>query len=714
MRRLIIWLFPFFVVGIITFNSISYFLVGAVITALFFIIYIKRCRFLGLFCIIFFILGFLIARIHTNQFDKKYVQLAKSKTYEGYILDKYDNTYIIKNYRSNYKVVLSSYKKINANPSDYMIFSGEIEAKPAYKRKIMNSEGLDAYIKNGNNDINVIKNNNILLYPIKLKYKINNALLAIDSEGGSFISGLVTGDTKELSQDTITNFQNLGLSHILAVSGFNVGIIFYFMLIITKKLNAKARYLLTLLICFIYTAIGGFSPSIFRAFIMISIVISAKFINRFYDITSGITLTALIMLLLNSFYIYNIGFLLSFIATYGIILLNKEIEDKVPKKLNKFKAEIAVSVAAFLATIPIMLWFKGSFSIISILINILISPIVGFATILSFLSALFYFIINLKIILYPSVFLGVLFIKIINSVSKFNIMAYPGSPSELFIILYYLLLSIYFGYIRIPLSKLKKRYLCIFLSLMLIILISHHNSSLKVHFINVGQGESIFIETPDRKAVLIDTGPKLENFSALRKRVIPYMNRLGYNSLDVLIFTHFHNDHAGDYPYLLDNYKVNKIIAFKNPSNTNYKFLEVSKDDIIKVGSVIIKVLYPKSFIGEVDDKNETCLVMEVSYKNFSMLLTGDAEKNIMDTIKGDYDVYNVQHHGSSLSFSSKMVDNSNIGIAVISVGKNNFGHPAKLVLNYLANKNIKTYRTDLDGNITVETNGENYQTLFQ
>ena len=696
MKRLIVYFFPLFLSGIIMYNYMSYYLIGAVITALFLIIFIKKYKYKGLFCIIFLLLGFSTAAMHTAEFDKTYIKLVNSKNYGGYIVEKDNNNYVIRNYNQNYKIILSSYNEINAVPGDYITFTGKVSEKPDYK------------------NITIKKSLNILLFPAKLKYKINNALIEINPEGGSFVSGLVTGYTKEMTDDTLSNFQELGISHILAVSGYNLGIIFYFMLLITKKLNAKTRYLITFAVCFVYTAMGGFEPSITRAFVMISIAIGAKLINRFYDIISGITLAALIMLLVNSFYIFNIGFLLSFIATYGIILLCKDIEDKVPEKLHRFKSEISVGLSAFLSTLPIMLWYRGSFSLITIIINIIVSPFVGFATILSFISALFYSIFSFKMILYPSVFIGVLFIKLVNFVSKFNMMIYPGRPSYLFIIMYYICIGVYFGYIKIKASSRNKKIINIILYMFLVISLIFHSSYLKIHFINVGQGDSIFIETPNRKTILVDTGPTFKDFSALKDRVLPYIKRCGYNKLDILILTHFHNDHAGDYKYLLNNYRVDKVVTYRKPPGSPYNFTEVSSNDIIKIGDLKINVLFPEKNILNINDLNETCLVLSFKYKNFSMLLTADADKKEMDIIKGNYDIFKIPHHGSVKSFSTSMLHNSNIGTAIISVGKNNFGHPSKVVLDTLSNIGIKTYRTDFDGNITVTTQGENYKVLFQ
>jgi competence protein ComEC len=323
------------------------------------------------------------------------------------------------------------------------------------------------------------------------------------------------------------------------------------------------------------------------------------------------------------------------------------------------------------------------------------------------------------------VFLGLIFIKIINFVSEFNILLFLGSPSIVFISIYYLILAVYFGYIKLNLDfKLKK---IILLSALFLLFFSLKlpDHLLKIHYINVGQGESIFIETPNKKGIVIDTGPALENFSALKKRVIPYFQRLGYKDLSMVLFTHFHNDHAGDYQYLLDHYKVGKVFCYESPKNTNYKFIHVSKGDKITIDGIKINVLYPDpTKVVDSSDKNEECLVIELIYKNFSMLVPGDVEAKVLDEISESesgngnenegYDVFNVSHHGSIKSFSTKMVDNTKIGLAIISVGKNNFGHPSRQVLDYLNSKNICTYRTDKQGSITITTDGNKYQTIFQ
>jgi competence protein ComEC len=352
--------------------------------------------------LVFMLLGYLATAIKTSDFNNKYTYLKGLKVYEGYIIDQDQSSFTIKNYTKGYKVILSLYQKTLAKPGDYIEFHGKISDRPKFKQVSMNANGINAYLSNSNDTIKILKRNSIIMFPVKLKYTLVDALTGIDEEGGTFISGLVTGYTDKLSQDTKVSFMDLGLTHIIAVSGFNLGIIYYFIIIVAQKSNSRTKYILALSVCLLYTTLSGFEPSITRAFIMLSLLILSKLVNRFYDNLSGITLTAFIMLLVNPYYIYNLGFLLSFGATYGIILLNKDIEDKLPSAIAYGRAEFSIGIGAFISTLPIILWLKGYFSIFTILINVLISPFVSLLTILSFLICFVYLIIPIKQFYIPS------------------------------------------------------------------------------------------------------------------------------------------------------------------------------------------------------------------------------------------------------------------------------------------------------------------------
>lgn len=714
MRRILLSIFLFFLFGTIIYHKQNIFLVGAVITALFLIFYIKKFKALCIYCTIFVIIGIVTAYTHERTFENRYKKLFNINTFEGYITEKENESYTVKNYIENYKIIFYLNKENDLKPGDYIKFRGKAREKPDFKKDNLNSRWIDAYVTCFDNTIQTSNSKNVLLLPAIAKYKINTAILSINKTGGGIICGLVSGYTGDINLEDITDFKELGLSHILAVSGFNLGIIYYFLSLITQKMTAKVKYTVIIFVCFIYTAFSGFEPSINRAFIMVFVSLIAKIIKRPYEVLNGITLTAFLMLIINSYNIFNIGFILSFAATYGIILFKDDINDRLPASIKVLRNELSVSVAAFTATLPVVLWYIGGISIFSIIINIIISPIISFLTILSFFASIVFILTSFNIFFYPSVFIGEFIIKFIRLASKINVNLYPGRPTAFLIFLYYLFMLAHFRYIKININFVKNKFVKAGIVSVIIVTLFYHKPLLKIHVLNVGQGESILIETPDKHIVLIDTGPELYSYISTRDKIIPYLKRLGYNRIDIIIITHPHSDHAGGLKYLVNNFKVDKILVYKRPDSINNECIYVSKGDCIRIDDVTINIIAPIKKAQKSSDENEICLIMELKYKNFSMLFTGDAPSADLDFISGQYDILKVPHHGSMLSFSDKMFNNTLIGNAIISVGKNSFGHPSPFVIKELGSRNIGVYRTDKMGDIIIQTEGNQYSILSQ
>jgi competence protein ComEC len=710
MRRVIILPFTFFLSGILLYYNRNYILLSAVLAALFFIFYYKKSKYMTLFCIAFIFTGILAASINTYINNYKYEKLTNQKSYMGIISERENNTYTIVNYKNNYKIKFAVYENINIKPGDYLFFKGQIQPRPDYRRRIDNIYGVDAWAAYNKGSIEIKKSNDILSIPFKIKYKLTSAFNKIDSEGGAFISGLICGYTGDISKDNIDNFKKLGISHILAVSGFNLAIIYYFVSLIFSKISKRIRIPLTLSICLIYSLICGFEPSITRAFIMISVSALAGITNKTYNVINSLIVTAFIMLCSNTLYIFNIGFLLSYTAASGIILLNQDIAEKIPRIFIKVKNEISVTLSAFISTLPIIMFFNGYFSILSVIVNIIIAPIVSAVTILGFVSALLYLVTSFEAVLYPVSFCGIFLVKAVNMFSKYSLTVFSGRPLLFFIILYYIFVLIVFKYIVIKCSKKMMFYLKFSIVILLILSLLYRSPEMRIHFINVGQGDCIFVETPHGSTILIDTGPGFSNYIAARDKVIPYINKLGYNKIDMLFISHFHNDHSGGLKYLLENFNIKYLFSYEIPKNYINRFSKVSKGDKVIIDGVAVNILYPDDKEIIESSENETGLVMEINYNGFKILLTADAEKNVMDILTGSYDILKVPHHGSINSLSTEMLESSQIGASVISVGKNSFGHPSEVFINELKKCGSNIYRTDLQGDIIVRTNGEKYE----
>ena len=242
---------------------------------------------------------------------------------------------------------------------------------------------------------------------------------------------------------------------------------------------------------------------------------------------------------------------------------------------------------------------------------------------------------------------------------------------------------------------------------------------LSVHIIDVGQGDSILIKTPDSKNILIDGGDEDSE-----KIIKSYLKKEKIKKFDMVFASHPDTDHIGSLDYIIDNFQVNSIYmpettsdntAFTNllrSCNTqNIDINYLYKGDYISINdSTLLEVLSP-SYIQ--DDSNLNSLVLKLNFKDKSFLFTGDSEtSNELDILNNfqldDVDFLKVAHHGSSSSTNTEFLNKITPDVAAISCGyKNQYGHPHQSTLNNLSDLNIPTYRTDLNGDLVFYSDGE-------
>lgn len=261
-------------------------------------------------------------------------------------------------------------------------------------------------------------------------------------------------------------------------------------------------------------------------------------------------------------------------------------------------------------------------------------------------------------------------------------------------------------------------------ALILIAIFSQSQSQyLKVIIHDIGQGDAIFIETPEKYQILIDGGPDSSILAKLGEN-LPFYDR----SLDLVILTHPHDDHVAGLIDVLKRYDVKQIL-YTGVSHTapNYiEWLKIIRDkgislEIAQNGQIIklsetaeLHILYPfEELTGEkVKNLNSTSILCRLIYDSTSFLFTGDAEKEeeqdlIDHNIYLKSDVLKVGHHGSNTSSTENFLKAVSPDIGVISAGKDNrFGHPSDKLLERLENNGIKIYRTDKDGDIEMVSDG--------
>lgn len=237
-----------------------------------------------------------------------------------------------------------------------------------------------------------------------------------------------------------------------------------------------------------------------------------------------------------------------------------------------------------------------------------------------------------------------------------------------------------------------------------------------VSFIDVGQADSVLIRNGNYN-MLIDAGNNEDG-----EKLVNYFKSLGIEEFTYVFATHPHEDHIGGMDDIINNFKIDNYYMSNKLSTTktfmdvldaldgrNLKYTVPNKGDTLKLGDANIKVIYPG------DDKsniNDSSIVLKITYGKNSFLLTGDATSNVERKIYNEdikSDVLKVAHHGSSYSSTDVFLDRVKPYYAVISVGKNNiYNHPSNKTLEKLNKRNIKVYRTDLDGTITFTSDGEN------
>lgn len=256
---------------------------------------------------------------------------------------------------------------------------------------------------------------------------------------------------------------------------------------------------------------------------------------------------------------------------------------------------------------------------------------------------------------------------------------------------------------------------------------SQQSSPLTVKVLDIGQGDAILIRVAGQ-TVLVDTGD-IEH----RDKMVAYIKKEGITRIDKVIITHPHADHLGGMPGILENFKVGQIYdSGKTNTTALYKqyMSTVNKknipftiatpgSEVIIANDIILKIFAPdKSFLAD-KEVNNSSIVAKLIYNKFSMLLTGDAEKDsealMLKSYAGELksNILKAGHHGSSSSSSPAFLKAVGPEVAIISLGVNNdYHHPHPSTLKKYVEAKLKVYRTDIDGTVTITSDGQTYKIM--
>jgi len=568
----------------------------------------------------------------------------------------------------------------------------------------------------------IIDNKTSPFNPQDMAYKIKSFISEnIDKQyftpERGLVKGILIGDTSGLDDETNEAFRNSGLSHVVAVSGMHLTIIVMIAMGIFGLFRVKMRYTVLFIylgIIWLFVLIVGAGVSVLRAAFMTSLFFISKLLRKQDDSLTSLALSVLIILIISPSAFFDIGFRLSVGATLTILIYTKPIEEKLgifPKRIRQI---IAVSCSSQIGIIPILMLHFGTVPVLSVFTNLLIAP----------LAPLIMGIGTLGVILSPIPYLSSILVFLTSVTAKAFIYiakvysSLPFATITLFNInilntLIYALFSIAL-YNFLVKEKARGLVLTNLATSVLVIAVicNVFYDTANVTFLNVGNGDCALIKAGSNE-ILIDSGGDTRRDVA-NNTVIPYLKRQGIKKIDVALLTHYHYDHGGAFVTLIKEGYIKKIILPNGvyiselkeeieeaAKQNNTEVLYINDTDTVKIN----EYTRIEAINAQTGNDENSGMVYSFAYGKKKVLFTGDVTENGENKIVKENrdlscDILKVSHHGSKASTSDKFLNVATPKVAVITCGKNSFGHPSDEVLKKLLDKSIYTYRTDLNGTI--------------
>jgi competence protein ComEC len=584
-----------------------------------------------------------------------------------------------------------------------------------------------------------------------LEHRLMNSM---NRESAVFITAILLGKKEGISETVREDFQKSGVAHVLAISGLHIGFIVYFFYLLLSFLPISYRtqnLLLGLLLAF-YMILSGLNPPVIRATIMVCVYLLGMNLERRPNVYNSLFAAVFVILWFEPQQLLWVSFQFSITAVLSILIFYqffKAFELRVIEKLPQIRGVrnvgkkilqlFFVSLAAQIGTLPLMAIYFKQIPIISLALNLIVIPMIGLILPIGFMVLGTSFISEDLVQVLGNLLshlVNILF-DVVHVAASFPFSYLKISQIRLPDILIYFLLIIFaysFSY-----SILKSFRKPIFTGILLIVIwkMMPVRGNLQLMMLDVGQGSSTLVITPERKFVLYDLGPVDKRYDSGVDVILPVLQSMGKLRIEKLIISHPHADHmAGlfsltpeievDSVYLPDLRKPYKwqdrAVEFLRNEDIPYRFL--SCGDVLKLDNATrIYVLapfkeniYPTDFSGEsINNLSLVCLLHSDSSK---ILFTGDTETDNENKLLAwtrvlESQILMIGHHGSQTSSSLEFLREVSPQYGLISVGKNNrFDHPSPFTLQRLKRLDVHTLRTDLLGAVWMRSKNNQWEIL--
>lgn len=567
----------------------------------------------------------------------------------------------------------------------------------------------------------------------KIEHHFSDPQLASLSSQGAVVEALLLGERGRLDPEISNGLQHAGIFHLFAISGAHIAIISFLLFSFLRflRLPDRTNFILLIFLLISYALLVEGRPSVMRATIMALAFLVGRLIWRKANLLNTLSISAFIILVFNPAGLFFIGFQMTFAATLSIILFFPKVIPFLPRLPLRISEMFALSLTAQLGVMPFVASSFNRIVFSSLILNIAAIPLVGLTMAGGYIFLLFSML---------SPFLAGICAKLIHflvngliAVSHF-LDPIPGLSFRIpdpphFVVLGYF---VFLGLMLIPAKfRLQKALLCACFAVFFVLLVFHpfpsYSKNLKLTFIDVGQGDSILVEFPGTKKMLVDGGGTPEDVFDVGERIVsPLLWQKGIRKIDYLVLTHAHPDHMNGLKAVARNFRIKEFWeAFSPENNRSYEVLRERLSDSTSlrrmfrghgetIEGVKVEVLNPER-ADPVAPKilNDQSLVLRVSFGKTAFFLAADigndAEKIIANTppsIRSD--VLKSPHHGSDSSSSVEFLFAVDPRFVVLTVGKGNrYNLPDEEVVKRYQDIGARVLRTDRDGAVEFSSDGE-------
>lgn len=576
----------------------------------------------------------------------------------------------------------------------------------------------------------------ISAFPAVLSRMLEESITgAFPEQTGAQVLAIVTGNRNNLSQPFTTSLQRTGLRHTAAVSGMHLAFLSGALAFLLGR-HRRRTSLIVIPVTLLFMVVAGCTPSVVRATVMVGMLLAAPLFERERDDVTSLCTALLVLLLHNPLAAAHVGLQLSFAAVAGIFLVSEPIQNWLDRTLhiqhhrrwslkwavwlvpNYFVSTLSATLGALVLTTPLCAIHFSGVSLLSPLSNFMTLWVVA----VIFGGGLLVGLAGIFSPMLASLLAAVVtpFVQYMEwAVAWLGRMPFAAITMDSF---YYKLWTILLSFaILSMLVKRSKGVVAAFGAMCAVTLpvamlftgLEFYSGPMSVTALDVGQGQSVLLRQGKHLTLVDCGGDAYDNAGDLAAN---HIQNVGRGTLDLLVLTHFHEDHANGVPQLLERLRVKQIVMPDVEEDSplrqeilvlaeekEIECLVVREDTVLPLGEESSLTLYAP--LGA-EDTNELGLTVVASTQELDVLVTGDMGQEVEQLLLEHADLPDVEvmlagHHGSKYATSQDLLETVDPELVLISVSKDNiYGHPAPETLERLENREV--HRTDLEGTVTV------------